>query len=289
MVVTPDIEFTYENEKKQSVTFNYFSTYIVNNADETASNSVYSIKQPGVHGEFFTGMSVEKKHISLRGEIRAEMTLEAAQRILGNVFNPTIKGILRYKHLRLSDEKAIDCKLSSLPRVFWRRRRLQFTIELVCTDPFWKGEAVTEVIAETTKKLSFPVVIPTGGMAFATRRATLESEFENRGNVEGGFTAHIRARTGTVTNPEIRNIVTGERLRVVYFMQPGDVITIVSTLQQRRVSINGENAFRHLDAEVSTFFSIAIGRNVIGYFADNNIGNMLVSVHYVPNFTFMAG
>ena len=289
MVITPEVLLAYENEKRQAMEFNYFSTYMVLDAEETAGNSVHSLKQPGVHGEFFTGMSLDKKHIALRGEVRAGISLEAAQRALGNVFNPTIKGVLRYKHLRLRDEKAIDCKLSTLPRVFWRRRRLQFTIELECPDPFWKGEAITEIIAETKKKLAFPIVIPRGGMMFGARRATLESEFENRGNVEGGFTATIRARTGTVTNPEIRNMVTGERIRLLYVMQPNDVITIVSTLQQRRVLINGANAFRHLDAEASTFFNIAIGRNVIGYFADENVGNLLVSVRYVPNFTFMAG
>ena len=289
MVITPDVSLSYENEMRQSIEFNYFSTFMVLNADEAISNSVHSIKQPGVHGEFYTGMSLDKKHITLRGEVRSDMNLETAQRMLGNVFNPTIKGVLRYKHLRQHSEKIIECKLSNLPRVFWRRRRLQFTIELVCTDPFWKGAAVTEVIAETTGKLAFPIMIPIGGMAFAKRLATLETAFENAGNVEGGFTATIRARTGTVTNPELRNIITGERLRVLHTMQPDDEITIVSTLQQRRVLLNGENIFRLLDVEVSTFFSIAIGRNVIGYFADNNIGNMLVSVHYVPNFTFMAG
>jgi len=72
-------------------------------------------------------------------------------------------------------------------------------------------------------------------------------------------------------------------------MRPDDVITIISTLQERRVLINGVNGFRHLDVDVSTFFMIDVGTNVIGYFADENVSNVFMSVRYIPNYTFAIG
>jgi len=289
MVVTPEITLIYTNSTGQEISLNYFSPFVCNKGEETISNQVHSIKQPGTHGKFPTGMSLDEKFIMLTGEVRRDLTLDVAQRTLHNVFNPTLAGTLHFKHAGKNIDKEIPCRLTELPKVYWRGSSLKFDINLVCLDPFWKGQAITEIIAETMKDFRFPVMIPQKGMSFGTRRATLESEFENAGNVEGGFVATIRARGGTVVNPEIRNIVTGERIRINYTMQRDDVITILSTLQEKRIMINGVNAFRHLDVEVSTFFSIAVGRNVIGYFADENVGNVLMSVRYIPNFTFAMG
>jgi len=234
-------------------------------------------------------MSLDEKFISLGGEVRKDLTLAAAERTLQNVFNPTLTGTLHFSHRRESIDKEIPCRIAAQPHVYWRGARLCFDINLVCLDPFWKGQPITELIATTMSEFYFPVAIPVGGMSFGMRRATLESEFENAGNVEGGFIATIRARGGTVRNPEIRNILTGERIRIVHTMNRDDVITIVSTLQERRVLLNGVNAFRHLDAEVSEFFRIAVGRNVIGYFADENVSNIFMSVRYIPNYTFAVG
>jgi len=287
MIVTPNITLTYINSADQEMSLTYFSPFVCDKCDETAANQVHSIKQPGTHGKFPTGMSLDEKFILLSGEVRKDLTLEVAEQTLQNVFNPTLTGTLYYKHAREQIDKEIPCRITERPKVYWRGSRLRFDINLVCLDPFWKG--ITEIIAQTIKEFHFPVMIPPEGMSFGTRRATLESEFENAGNVEGGFVATIRARGGTVVNPEIRNIITGERIRINYTMQRDDVITVVSTLQEKRILINGANAFRHLDAEVSTFFSIAVGTNIIGYFADENVSNIFMSVRYIPNYTFAAG
>ena len=289
MLVTPDVTLSYVNSVGQEMDLTYFSPFVCTDCDETAANQVHSIKQPGVHGKFFTGMSMDEKFITLMGEVRREMPLVTAERTLQNVFNPTLEGVLHFRHRRENVPKEIPCRLVEQPTVYWQGARLCFDISLVCLDPFWKGEAVTNLIAVTMKEFYFPAYIDEGGMSFGTRRATLESEFENAGNVRGGFVATIRARGGSVRNPEIRNIITGERIRVIYDMARDDVVTIVSTLQERRVLINGVNGFRHLDAAASTFFMIDVGKNVIGYFADENISNIFMSVRYTPNFTFAIG
>jgi len=166
---------------------------------------------------------------------------------------------------------------------------LRFDIDLVCPDPFWKGQSVREIIAVTRKMFTFPMKIPKKGVVFGLRRATLESTFENKGNVEGDFIATIRARNGTVTNPEIITALTGERVRILYTMRPDDVITIISSLQERTVLLNGANALHLLDVDVSQFFRIAVGTNVIRYSADENVSNIFMHVDYIPNYTFALG
>jgi len=286
MLVTPFVTLNYINSAGQEMGLNFFSSFLCEECEETNNNQVHSIKQGGVHGEFFTGMSLDERRISLKGQVRHGITLENAVRSLQNVFNPTLRGTLVYENSRMGIRREIACKVSELPQVFWSKRQLRFDIPLVALDPFWRGISVIEHIAETLKELYFPVSIPEGGMSFGVRKQTLESIFENVGNVESGFLVVFRATLGTVVNPEIRNMETGERIRMNYTMEKGDVITILNDLQERRVEINGLNGFRHLDAANTTFFRLAVGTNRVGFWADSNINNLSVHIRYTPNFTF---
>ena len=184
--------------------------------------------------------------------------------------------------------KSIACRLDEFMQVKWSGGR-RFEINLVATNPFWQGQAAVEVIAQVVREFYFPTAIPVGGMSFGMRHKTLESVFENVGNVESGFVATLRARGGSVVNPSIRNEVLGRELRLNYTMQPDDEIVITSNLQEKRVIINGQNGFRFLDAGVTRFFYIQVGTNRIGYRADENVGNLGVGVRYIPNFTFAEG
>ncbi|MCL2420825.1 MAG: phage tail family protein [Defluviitaleaceae bacterium] len=289
MLVTPSVTLKYKNTANQEMALNFLSTFVCEKCEEVANNQVHSIKQGGTHGQFFTGMSLDERNIRLTGQVRRGLSSEAALQILHNVFNPTINGILYYENPTLGMQKEIPCRASELPSVYWSQKQLRFDIPLIALDPFWKGQSIIESIAETLKEFYFPTSIPQEGMSFGVRHSTLESQFENRGNVESGFMAVFRAQYGTVVNPEIRNEITGERIRLQYTMQKNDVITILNDLQEKRVDINGTNGFRYLDAANTTFFKIAVGTNRIGFFADANINNLLVHVRYTPNYTFAEG
>jgi len=190
---------------------------------------------------------------------------------------------------RVGINKDISCRVVDLPQVFWHRKQLRFDISLAALDPFWKGQSVIQIIAETLKEFFFPAYIPKEGMSFGVRHRTLESEFDNQGNVESGFFATFRARGGTVINPFIENMATGDRIRMSYTMAANDVITILSDLQEKRVEINGVNGFRHLDAAATEFFRVEVGANRIGFGADVNINNLHVHIRYIPNYTFAEG
>jgi hypothetical protein len=131
----------------------------------------------------------------------------------------------------------------------------------------------------------FPLKIVKGEFTFGLRKRQLESKFENGGNVESGFICTFRSYGGTVKNPSVINSITGEQIRILYNMQKGDKIEVINRLQEKQVLINGVNGFRYYDAKNSRFFKIAVGTNIIGYSADENINNLFVSVSYIPNFT----
>lgn len=285
MLMSTYSKLTYRNEVNQELSLSPFSTFWCEKCEETISNQIHLQKQVDTHGKFFTGMSLNERYITLTGFVMHGMDIHNANSTLQIVFNPTIKGTLYFENTALGISRNIECRILSIPSCYWSQKQLKFDINLICPDPFWKGESITEYIAQIVKKFKFETAIPKNGMSFGTRKRTLESKFENAGNVESGFQAFIRAAGGTVINPEIRNEATGEKIKILYTMKKNDVLLITNTLQEKRIEINGINGFKYLDAKNTTFFKIMVGSNRIGYYADENISNMTVHVTYTPYYT----
>ena len=303
LFVTPYVTLTYENSAGRSIAFNFNSPFVITSGGggESHSNNVYGVPSPGRHGETGTGMRMDKRHIRLVGEVRNNwgLTREAAREILHNSFNPTLQGILTSDNRMTNVTRSITVSLEELPTVEWNPQKgcLVFEIMLVAMDPspFWRGRPLTVTIAQTLKRWHYPMSIPQRGsslpdtMVFGIHHATLETRFMNMGNVRSGFTAEFRARHGSVTNPEIRDEETGNKIRILHTMARGDRIVIENYEQRKTVSLNGENALHLLDAPETRFFMIQVGQNRIGYRADENVSNLEVRVRYTPEYTFVGG
>ena len=285
MLMTARAKLIYRNSVGEELSLAPLSSFWCEKCEEQMTNQVHSKKQVDTHGKFFTGMSLDERVIVLTGTVLPKMNTQTAMSILQKAFNPTLAGKLYYENIALGIKRDIACRVAQMPKVYWSNNALKFDISLTCLDPFWKGQDFIEQIAQTLKQFKFPVAIPMSGMSFGTRVQTLESKFENAGNVESGFRATIRAAGGAVINPEIRNEATGERIRILYTLQKNDSLLIINSLQEKRVEINGINAFKHVDAEATTFFKLAVGTNRVGYSADENISNMVVYITYTPYYT----
>ena len=287
MLITRESVLCYENEAGLEINLAPFSTFWAEKCEETSKNNIHTLKQAGKDGTFPTSMTMDERHIVITGFVMNNLPVQTAYASLHKVFNPTLRGVLKYSAcLTEKTRKEINCRIEEVPTVYWSQRRLKFDIKLVCCDPFWKGNSVIENIAETLRTFRFPFFIPETGMRFGIKRATLESRFENTGNVKGGFSAVLRARGGTVVNPEIRNEETGERILLNITMRKDDVITILSGLHERRIEVNGISMMQIVDVPNSVFFRLPGGVNRIGYRAEENVGNLAVHVRYVPGYTF---
>lgn len=285
MLAIPSIELKYVNEVKQEVILSPLTNFFLKKVEETLKNQISSQKQVATHGKFFTGMSLDERNIVVTGEVKDSVNMNYAISKLHQVFNPTLQGVLYYYDKVRKVTLNIDCRVIEFPKTYWSKGTLFFDIRLMCLDPFWKGFGVTENIAITQKMFYFPLKIEKDKFTFGLRKRQLESKFENAGNVESGFICTFRSYGGTVTNPSIVNVVTGEKIRILYTMKKGDKIEVINRLQEKQIYINGANGFKYYDAKNSTFFKIAVGTNIIGYLADENINNLFVSVSYIPNFT----
>ena len=109
---------------------------------------------------------------------------------------------------------------------------------------------------------------------------------ENIGDVSCGCEIVFQA-LGTVTNPELLNIDTGEYIRLLTTMSAGDELRVYTHFAGKRVvSINGTvvtNAFSLLDTD-SVFFQLAAGLNTLRYDASVNMELLEVSIYFRPQF-----
>ena len=304
MLVSPHVTLTYTNSVGEQVAMNFHNTIIPQRLLEDRPQLIHTIQQSNMDGSIEMSDQAGDCYFNLLGLIRhTGVPSEYYVRQLERVFNQTLSGVLHYRNAnpRISiATKEIPCRVVGKPLVYWdwNDRCLKFDIRLVSHATWWQGLSHTEIIAKTTKLFSFRHSSPQrrvlrperpAGFIFGSVAQVLQSTFHNVGNVRSGFTATLHARGGSVLNPEIINIATGERIRFLLAMAQNDVITIERTPQVRRVLFNGQDATQYLDAPNTHFFMLGVGENQIGFNAEENVTNLHVVIRYTPLFTFAEG
>ena len=272
--------FIYQNELGQKIELSLFSPYIFQNITESLSNDIVSTKQVGQDGERAESWTMGKRVITIQGSIVVRNFYEELERNLLKILNPKLKGKLICNRERT--KKEIPVILDELPTIKRRGGTAEFTIDLQAYDPYWREVEKTEYLALLTKRLAFPLVIPQNvGVLFGLRKSILETEVENIGDVATGFRVIFKAK-GEAENVEVSNKLTGEKIKVLALMEKGDIVEIINHPTRKMVLFNGQKAFRLLDVENSSFFSLEVGKNLLGYHAERNAVNLDVLLIYNP-------
>lgn len=280
MLVSKGTKVIYENENGGRIEFSPFSVYFLESFEEETKNQIYTNKTNLIHGETFVSNTLESRFITISTFIEKNKNAKEISSMLTKVMNPTLKGKLLYYNE--SEEKEISCIVESIPFFQNVNGILRCEIGLVAHNPFWKQKEKVEQLALFTPKLAFPLQF--NGVIFGLKKSSLEVEVENIGDVNSGFRAVFKAKNGTVKNPKIYNKLTGDFIKINYQMAKGDSIEVLNYPEEKRITINSiENGFKHLDIE-SDFFQLLVGKNIIGYLADENTINLDVIMYYTPRY-----
>ena len=281
MIVSRSTRVRYVNEAGVSIELAPFSQYFLLLCDETVPNVINAEKLSFLHGEQFVSASLGAKDIYIHGYI-IDPDWRRMKRTIEQAFNATISGTLYYANS--GAEYRIDCMLDKAPEFTFTGKRLEFTVSLRCLFPFWRGRAVTEWVSTIVKMGHFPLVIPPEGFVFGYRADTLQSTFENRGDAATEIVVTVCADGGSVKNPSIKHVETGDEVKVFYTLNDGEYITFISRHDYNDVLINGvTSGMKYLTDETKQeFFLLEFGMNTIAYNADANASNMAVSVDYEP-------
>ncbi len=280
------MELTYTNLGGESITLKQSRPYFLTKIDGTGNirQTVNTFKAPDQDGAFYISSTLDMRNITLEGTIVANTPDEAyihRQRLL-QIFSPKLRGTLLYRG------RQISCVVEEAGFTVSSRQRIpNFFISLLCHSPFFETlEEIREELASWMPLFEFELEIPGGGMEFGARQPSQIITVDNIGDVSCGCEIIFHA-LGTVTNPELLKLDTGEYIRLLTTMSAGDELRVYTHFAGKRVvSVNGSiitNAFSLLDTG-SVFFQLAAGINTLRYDASVNMDLLEVSIYFRPQF-----
>lgn len=223
--------------------------------------NINATKSPNQDGETYRNSNLEPRPITIEIELiaRGKTDMQNKKRLLNKVINPAI-GQLTFEYIDDSVERSIKGITESTVYGYesnFTDYKQRILIDLLCSDPFFRDKAdVTEEIVTWIGGLTFPLELPT---TFAMAGAKMMN-VKNEGDVATPVTVEIY---GPANFPKIQVRETGEYIRVNKKLTADDVVTITTQFGNKRVELNGVNAFNILELPGSTFFDLAVGDNVV--------------------------
>lgn len=280
------MELTYTNAGGKSITLKQGRPYFLKKIDGTGNTrqTVNTFKAPDQDGAFYISSTLDMRNITLEGTVIADTPDEAytlRQRFL-QIFSPKLRGTLLYRG------RQISCVVEEAGFTVSSRQRIpNFFVSLLCPSPFFETpDEVRQELASWIPLFEFELEIPETGMEFGMRQPSQIITVDNIGDVSCGCEIVFRA-LGTVTNPELLKMDTGEYVKLLTTMSAGDEIRVYTHFAGKRVlSVDGStvtNAFSLLDTD-STFFQLTAGVNTLRFDASVNMELLEVSIYYRPQF-----
>ena len=279
-------KLTYTNERGESIVFSHASIYHTNEVSGLSDvrNAIYSINSMGQDGDTYLGNRIESREIEIVGSIRERDKdhMREYRRKMNRVLNPQYAATLTYEYGDF--KRVIDCKVDNAP-VFSRKAIFQdFTVQLLCLNPFWRKESeARDDIATWIGGLEFPEEIPLEeGWQIGFRQPSLIVNVYNDGDVQAGIRVEFRA-LGVVKNPSLLNVDTQEFIKLNITMEAGDTLSVSTGYGEKEVTLKRggatSDAFRYLDVD-SSYLQLSVGDNLFRYSAEENLENLEVSIYH---------
>lgn len=280
------MELTYINQNGQTVTLRQVKPLFLSKLDGVGRvrQTVNTFHAPEQDGAFYISSTLDMRNITIEGTILAK-NIDSAydyRRQLLHIFTPKLKGTLIYRNLQIScivEEAAFSA--GSITRA------PSFFISLLCPSPFFESlETIRTELASWQENFSFPLEIIEPGIEFGIRQPSQIITIENEGDVSCGCIIDFKS-LGSVVNPELMNVDTGEYIRINTEMSAGQDIFVSTNFAEKKVaSVIGTtetNAFNLIDVG-STFLQLSVGKNVLRYDAAEQIDMLEVIIYYRPQY-----
>lgn len=292
-------KLTYTNARGESIVFSRASKYHTNFKDveglSDVLSTVYTANSVGQDGETLVDMRIESRVIQISGHLRTTDKLEKQElrRRLNRTLNPHQTATLTYE--LAGGKRVIKCIPRSAPTYLPRRGSLfdEFVVQLLCLSPFWRDSKQTRTdVAAWVGLMEFPT--ETGGLEIIAdewqigeRTISVVANIVNSGDVDTGMKIAFNAN-GTVVDPMLTDMDSGEFIRINTTMEAGDQIVVTTGYGEKEVLLirNGaeENIFRLLDID-STYLQIRPGDNLYRYDAAEGVDALDVVVWHSNLYT----
>jgi len=281
------MELTYINEAGGSVTLRQLKPLFLSRLDGMGRirQTINTFRAPEQDGAFYISSTVDMRNITIEGQIISASVDESFvyRRHLLRIFTPKQRGTLIYR------DRQISCIVEEAGFSQGNIARAPaFFISLLCPSPFFEAlNVIREELASWQGNFIFPLeIVSPPGIELGVRQPSQLIDIENIGDVPCGCEIVFRA-TGTLTNPELRNMDTGEFIRINAAMTSGEEFRIFTHFARKRVIrvMAGveSNAFPLL-VSGSAFLQLSVGNNLLRYDAATNMDLLEVSIFYRPQY-----
>lgn len=261
-----------------------------------ATHSTFSY--PSQLGEYISSTSVKGRDISIIGYVYylpneaekaniepSEMEqhcynkMRKKKELLNNIVNPTqvVRLEIGDYYIEGKPSKSIiyGSDISSNNQYFCR-----FLITIFCNNPMFRKITLPNTVLKGSQPaFRFPLVLTQNkGIIMGVRINYRLIAVENEGNVPTGGIIQIKSN-GTVVNPTLTNIVTGEFITVNKTMVDGEIIEI-NTNDGNEKGIKGYlndeelNYFKYWDFD-NTWIKFPIGTTIIGFSTEEGDESLL--------------
>lgn len=264
----------YTNSRGDSIELGQSAPFFITKIEgfSDVENNISTIKSPNQDGESVVSENLDPRYIVIQGEYYFKDKQEGRNKLI-KIFNPKLSGKLKYINGNMVRE--INCKAERTPIISsTNKRTIPYLINLFASNPFWLDEFdISKEIVTWIGGMKFPFRLPT---TFAMAGEKIINVV-NDGDVETPVKVEIY---GPAINPKLIKRETGEYIRIKKELTAGDVITITTEFGNKRVELNGVNAFNLLDLPASTFFNLDVGDNVISLITEDVTSNANVKISY---------
>lgn len=280
------MELTYINALGERLLLRQAKPFFLTKIDGIgqAKQTVNTFQAPEQDGAFYISSTMDMRNITLEGTVLAptvDQAYEQRRKFL-QILTPKLQGTLIYR------DRQIVCVVEEAGFISGTRERMpNFFVSLLCPSPFFETlEDIRAELAVWTPLLHFLLEIPSGGIEFGSRQPSQIITVDNIGDVSCGCEIVFKA-LGTVTNPELLDLDTGDYIKLNTTMTAGEEIHVYTHFAGKKVlRVEGQtevNAFSDLDTG-SSFLQLAAGRNLFRYDAEINMDLLEVSLYFRPRF-----
>lgn len=283
-------KITFINSQGDSIEFSDAAPFILTKFDTSNNLTIYGHKSHNQDGRTYTENTLDPKEstIEVLIEARTRDHLAACRSKINKILSPKL-GEGYMIGFDGATERRLKCIVDRLPYfVDVSPLYAECLISLESNDPFFKdiAESKTDVSTEEGN-LAFPLEIPAEGLELSIRTINFITNIYNQGDVDTPIRVMLKA-TGTVINPIIENLDTGEFIRIKRTLLEGESLEINTAFGNKRVELihpdgSKGNVFHYIDYK-SRFFSLGQGDNTIKYDAEAGENNLDVSIYYTPKY-----
>lgn len=153
-------------------------------------------------------------------------------------------------------------------------------ISIICPQPYFKAAAdLVSAFGDISSMFEFPFSIGSDGMEFSIISTNQRKNIVNTGDVETGVIIELFA-LGTVLNPVIYNVLTGEHLRFNFTMSASDKLVINTNIGEKSITLIRDgltyNAMGYMSPD-SKWFTLSSGDNIFTYNAESGTSNLQIT------------